>query len=91
MKSQFDTHSLVVASPAAFSPPELTPAQNFLGLITDALQTLQLMQEQRSLSNDAETDELLLAIANGGLSITAGDFDALVFKRCIRELACKRR
>lgn len=81
--------------------------QQFRSQLIGALHALQIMQDRAEIEGprtnqlthhdrylpptDAEIEELIHAINNGGIQITAGPFKAMVFKRSAKESSCQRR
>ena len=64
-----------------------TYGQRFRNQLIDALHALHLTQGKA----DAEIEELVRALDNGGIQITSGAFKVMVFKHPAKEPSCKRR
>jgi hypothetical protein len=88
------------------TPTAAIYGQLFRSQLLDALRALQLMQERAEvegpplsrlthrkcdLPTEAEIDELIRALDNGGIHFTYGQLRAMVFKHSAKESSCKRR
>jgi hypothetical protein len=88
------------------TPTAAIYGQLFRSQLLDALRALQLMQERAEIEGsrmsrvthrehhpptDAELDELIDALDNGGIHFTCGQLKAMVFKHPAKESSCKRR
>jgi hypothetical protein len=69
-------------------------AQRFRRQLVDALEALQVMEEgsgRKPPPVDADIDEIIQALDNGGIHLSFGPFTVRVFKHTAKELSCKRR
>jgi hypothetical protein len=88
------------------APTAAIYGQLFRSQLIGALRALQLMQEraevegprmsrlthcEHHLPTDAELNELIPALDNGGIHFTCGQLKAMVFKHPAKESSCKRR
>jgi hypothetical protein len=88
------------------TPTAAIYGQLFRSQLLGALRALQLTQERAEVEGsrvsrlthgehypptDAELDELIHALDNGGIHFTCGQLKAMVFKHPAKESSCKRR
>lgn len=88
------------------TPTAAIYGQLFRSQLLGALRALQLMQDRVEVEGscmsrlthrenhpptNAELDELIHALDNGGIHFTCGELKAMVFKHRARESSCKRR
>lgn len=69
-------------------------AQRFRRQLVGALEALQAMQDgsgRKPPPVDADIEEIIQALDNGGIHISFGPFTVRVFKHPAKELSCKRR
>jgi hypothetical protein len=74
-------------------PTAANDAQQFHRQLVGALRALQLMQDHAKGEQHppTEIDALLQALDHGGIHITCGQFQAMVFKHPAKESSCKFR
>lgn len=99
MKPSLETH--------LYDANAVHPCRRFHSQLLGALQALQSMQDRTDVEAplpnqwtrrgrcpplaDADIDELMNALSNGGIWLTVGEFSVMVFKRPWEKPSCQRR